>query len=571
MMKMKKIWGALLSLTLVLGFVLPVKASDPSLLVTVDKDTVNVGDTVTFTVSVSNGAGDVSVSGAASDYGWFENSSKTYTVTATEAGTITVSASGTISDLSEDPSDHTLSDSATVTVIDNTPKPPVDPEKPTNPTRPSTPSVPEEPEDPEEPEKSDDSRLYWLEVDKGTLTPEFSSYVYEYTVELTSKDKEITISADVWDNNASMSGTGLKVLEVGSNSFTIDVTAEDGSRTAYTINVNVKEVATIFFDFNDKKLGVLNEVANADIPKGFTEKTIQIKEEKVKAFENKEATLTLLYMVDEAENKGFYIYSEKDSEILGLYRPMIIDGKEYYPVNIPASVKNLAGLMAKTITLDDETLECLAIEGEHQEDLKQYAILYLMNTDGKIHYYAYDTETKKLKEYPETSPLTAKNLAEWLLEKEETPWLLYGGIAAGVVVIAGIGIFIFIKTKKKKEKALRNASVKENRKTKHRDRKLVTDDTFFQEVPFDEEEGAGDEEGIPSFIENALKGITEADVAETIVAKPKDTETTVDITKLDEDDQKDDDDDWIDENMIHSVVSDDTDLDLHFDDLFKDK
>ncbi len=69
-----------------------------SLSVTASASTIYVGDSVTFTVSASGGAGNVSVSGAANGTYWLENSSQSFTVTASAEGTLTVSASGTLGD-----------------------------------------------------------------------------------------------------------------------------------------------------------------------------------------------------------------------------------------------------------------------------------------------------------------------------------------------------------------------------------------------------------------------------------------------------------------------------------------
>ena len=60
-----------------------------SLSVTASASTIYVGDSVTFTVSASGGAGNVSVSGAANGTYWLENSSQSFTVTASAEGTLT--------------------------------------------------------------------------------------------------------------------------------------------------------------------------------------------------------------------------------------------------------------------------------------------------------------------------------------------------------------------------------------------------------------------------------------------------------------------------------------------------
>ena len=84
-----------------------------SLSVTASASTIYVGDSVTFTVSASGGAGNVSVSGAANGTYWLENSSQSFTVTASAEGTLTVSASGTLGDFNTE-EDVTVSGSASV-------------------------------------------------------------------------------------------------------------------------------------------------------------------------------------------------------------------------------------------------------------------------------------------------------------------------------------------------------------------------------------------------------------------------------------------------------------------------
>ena len=87
-----------------------------SLSVTASASTIYVGDSVTFTVSASGGAGNVSVSGAANGTYWLENSSQSFTVTASAEGTLTVSASGTLGDFNTE-KDVPVSGSASVQVV----------------------------------------------------------------------------------------------------------------------------------------------------------------------------------------------------------------------------------------------------------------------------------------------------------------------------------------------------------------------------------------------------------------------------------------------------------------------
>ncbi|MDH6313089.1 hypothetical protein M2137_001876 [Parabacteroides sp. PFB2-10] len=87
---------------------------------------------------------------------------------------------------------------------------------------------------------SSDATLSDLEVSEGTLAPLFSSTITSYTVTVEYDIEEITIQATANDRYASVSGAGIKPLSEGVNTFDIVVTAEDGTRKTYTVEITRK-------------------------------------------------------------------------------------------------------------------------------------------------------------------------------------------------------------------------------------------------------------------------------------------------------------------------------------------
>ena len=85
-------------------------------------------------------------------------------------------------------------------------------------------------------EKSTDVSLSNLTIDKGNLSPKFSSNVTNYTAVVDS-DKVI-IKATPSNSKVTVTGTGEKTLEYGKNEFTITVTSEDGGSKSYLITIN---------------------------------------------------------------------------------------------------------------------------------------------------------------------------------------------------------------------------------------------------------------------------------------------------------------------------------------------
>lgn len=85
--------------------------------------------------------------------------------------------------------------------------------------------------------RSNDATLSTLQISPGTLTPEFSPENIAYTVNVEYEIATISIIAIPTSNSAIATGTGVKALNVGTNSFVITVTAEDGTTRQYGLLV----------------------------------------------------------------------------------------------------------------------------------------------------------------------------------------------------------------------------------------------------------------------------------------------------------------------------------------------
>lgn len=85
--------------------------------------------------------------------------------------------------------------------------------------------------------KSTDNSLSALTVAEGTISPEFSKDVKEYTVNVPYNTDTANITATPTDGKATVAITGNTELKEGENTATITVTAEDGTTTNYTIKI----------------------------------------------------------------------------------------------------------------------------------------------------------------------------------------------------------------------------------------------------------------------------------------------------------------------------------------------
>ncbi len=88
---------------------------------------------------------------------------------------------------------------------------------------------------------SDDATLSALNVDGYTISPAFSSSVTSYNVNVPFEATSVKVNATKNHNKANVIIKGMDNLQVGNNVITVEVTAENGTKKSYTINVTREE------------------------------------------------------------------------------------------------------------------------------------------------------------------------------------------------------------------------------------------------------------------------------------------------------------------------------------------
>ncbi len=560
---MRKIVKYVLVLLLGIMMLTPVKVEAASLSLSASRSSVEVGDTVTFTVSASNGAGRIDLSGAVNDSVFLDNSSQSFSVTATQAGTLTVTASGVLADYDTE-ADQSFSRSVSVKV--NSPSSggggSSSGSSGNNGSTSNEETTPEETPEEETP-KSTDNTLSSLSVDKGTLSPAFSSDVTDYTVDLTNSETEITISATANDSKASVSGTGLQPLKIGANSFAVDVTSESGSRRSYIVNVNVSETPTVFLEKDGNQMGILNNLEGMDIPKGFTETKVTINGQEVTALVNEEGTVTLLYMQNSNGEKQFFIYDPNSSDY-SIYNPIALCGLDLAVIDIPVDMQAKEGMTYGQVEVDGQTFYGWKFDDTGMEN---YTLLYLMDGSGTAHYYMHDSVLDNLQIYDNLAPLTAQKLNDMSYDLKVYTYCTYGfGAAAGILLL----LMLFFAFKKKRHLAVAGAGMttepvkmakpkKTKKKNKEDDQNQIVmpeeKDTQVDPDLFEEVNKSVSDPDVPAdshVEEDFFSAIPNDAVAFIDPLEPKPKKKTPEVKA----DVKEEEDEWIDHKMVESVLSD---------------
>ena len=426
--------------------------------VSANKSTVYVGETVTFTVSVSGAAGKINVSGAANDSIFLDNSSKSYSVTATAAGSLTVSASGTIADY-DNPVDRSVSSSMTVTVKSKPTSSNSSSNSNTNSSNTqSTTNTAEEVK--QEDTRSKENSLASLSVSEGTLSPSFKASTTSYTVNLPADKTKITISAKAKDSKASVSGTGEKKLDVGKNTFTVKCTAENGSVKSYKIVVNVDETPLVYTEYNGNKLGVVRNLDGIEGPnKSFKETQVSLDGKEIPAWTSEQMNKTIVYLVDENNEKSFYLF--EDGKVTSKFEPISLNGINMFIVDIPEKNQNIDGLKFTTLKI-----EKLDIPGWIFEDKKfeNYELIYIMLENGNMAYYLHEKTDNTLMLYSDGFLQQFEEI-ENLKEKNSSTELMRNIFIGSTVVFAlstAVVGYMYFNFKKKSISAIKDYYDKKN-------------------------------------------------------------------------------------------------------------
>ena len=359
---MKKLQHIVLSFCLVLSllFYPNVEASASSVSLGVSSSSINIGDTVTVSVSVPDGitAGvDLSFSSdvlsfvsASADVGANGSvvtinvgklslaSSNTVSVTfkANTSGTASISANPTSAVDNSTAEEVSLSGASTsITVANQVP------EQPSTPPPSDAPSGGDDTSDDEDDEddapKSADNSLSTLKLSAGTLSPSFKYNVTKYTATVGYDVENLVVSATPSNGKAtieSVTGNGNVKLNVGENTIEIVVQAENGVKATYTIVVTRQEEGEDTpespddessetesqdtpeaeekesLQWNGQKLQPAENVPKDVVPEDFSVNTVMVNSVEMPCLTFENGDLKVLYLTNEEGKSGLYVYDE---------------------------------------------------------------------------------------------------------------------------------------------------------------------------------------------------------------------------------------------------------------------
>ena len=458
---MKKLFGCILSLVMavMLVFTPAEHVYAQGLGLSVSSSSVAVGKTVKVTVSMPSGYfGTVVIS--SSDEGVLSNggdgvanigdaagypTSQSFSFTAKAAGSCTIKAYCTVvGDAEGNDAGGTITGASTkVTVTSASSNSNKD-----NKDNTGNDSNANKDNENKEEKKSSNASLGSLVISAGTLSPEFSAATKDYTATVDYSCSSLAVTANPADSKASVTSvTGNDSLEVGENTVSVVVTAEDGSTSTYNIVVTRraeddpenadKQDNWKKFDINGTEWTMVNDIPEDVVPEGFEHSKTVIDGLEYNTLHGTFGDITLVYLQSESGN-GLFVYDaaqntayefvriNSESHFIVVLLPKVDDVPEgYNEISLSIEGKGVAtAYQTKVEKTDDQT--------------KDFYLVYAMNDNGERGWYTYDSVDGTYMRTKLSTPTVAQE------ENDTTKSELVPGIANKYLVLAAILVLIII-------------------------------------------------------------------------------------------------------------------------------
>lgn len=246
---------------------------------------------------------------------------------------------------------------------------------------------------------SNDASLEALSVSGVTLSPPFSTNVYDYTATVNRSVGSVEVYAVPGNLWAGVTINGGKTLEYGENIITVDVVAQDTvTSSQYVIHINRQESYTTegagLVDSAGVSYAFLNLPAVCVVPEGFSQTTRIINGYQVPVYSRDGVGSVLIYLYDGFSEPQFYFYNPTTRRVIP-YSPgsLFVEQSSILSLEpVPDDVVIPSGFVSGKREIGGNIVE-------GYEDPDGRFIIYMTDEFGNAGFFRYDSETGNFYEY----------------------------------------------------------------------------------------------------------------------------------------------------------------------------
>lgn len=299
-----------------------------------------------------------------------------------------------------------------------------------------------------EEKKSSNASLGSLVISAGTLSPEFSAATKDYTATVDYSCSSLAVTANPADSKASVTSvTGNDSLEVGENTVSVVVTAEDGSTSTYNIVVTRraeddpenadKQDNWKKFNINGTEWTMVNDIPEDVVPEGFEHSKTVIDGLEYNTLHGTFGDITLVYLQSESGN-GLFVY---DAAQNAAYEYVRINSESHFIVVLLPKVDDVPeGYNEVSLSIEGKGVAtAYQTKAEKKDDkTKDFYLVYAINDNGESGWYTYDSVDGTYMRTELSAPTVAQE------ENDAVKSELVPGIANKYLVLAAILILVII-------------------------------------------------------------------------------------------------------------------------------
>ena len=308
---------------------------------------------------------------------------------------------------------------------------------------------------------SDNAKLKSLKISGYSLNESFSSTKTSYTAKVPYETKKVNIIATTSSEKAKIKSVeGNTNLKVGSNTVTVTVEAENGTQKTYKIKITREEKEEVSSEeetsseettsqdeetitdiessletiIDGKTYLIATEIPNNVLFKGFKIKETDVNGYSIETACDDENNYRLFYLMEKGGDKLKPFTYNQDNDSFEKVNFITIGDNSYIFAEIPDDLTLPENYYPSNLNFSDFSVECYA---DTNADMSEFKYVYCFY-DGNFSLYRYDSKQETIQRYPELE-LSAKQNAQ----EKDNVFSRFGSLSTnGKVIILSLLVVI---------------------------------------------------------------------------------------------------------------------------------
>lgn len=361
---------------------------------------------------------------------------------------------------------------------------------------------------------SNNANLKALRVSSGKIVPDFNPKITNYTVQVPYSVTTVYMVATTEEAKANIEVQGSSKVNVGNNKRTIVVTAPNGLKKTYILNIyrakdgedvssnitsaDTQSTESLPEDYNpyeimveDKLRYIAADFSGVVLPNGFTQTVIKMNNTNVPGLVDPVNNKTLVYATDKEGNNGAFYAYDREKNLFTLYKYFNTKASRYVILDYDGSANAPEGYYYTTSNVQGFNCGCFKYS---DHNYSSFTIVYCEAADGTKDFYRYDSTDGSMQRAKEFSMLMKNSDNQKIENRNIFQKFAALELKGKIVIIAVLCVLLLLIV-------LVIVMIVRNAKAKKLNQPLVAEEPSFMDIPDDSRElylGDFDADEIPN-------------------------------------------------------------------------